>query len=370
MDSERTRRIRRMAVVPLCFVGLAMLAQAAAEQLTVVSWGGVYTRSQILGFVRDFEQSSGIDVEMIDYTGGIEEIRSQVRAYNIKWNVVDLELFDAMRACDEGLLVEIDPASLPPAPDGTAATEDFVDGALTRCAVGNVAFATVIAYDRDRLERGPETIEDFFDLRGFPGKRGLRRTPMTNLEWALISDGVESARVYDVLDTEEGVDRAFAVLDRIKPQIEWWELGEEAVRLLETDSVAMTSAYNGRIHSAAQRGEPFEILWDHNVRFWDVWGIPKHTENLDAALAFVRFATSTRSLANQSEHIAYGPLRKSSLRLLDSETRENLPTADKNAASGFATNAQWWGEHLPELQIRFDRWLERSVNVPKDLPGR
>ncbi|MGK7295854.1 MAG: ABC transporter substrate-binding protein, partial [Candidatus Wenzhouxiangella sp. M2_3B_020] len=357
MGSKRMRRIRRWGIVPLGLLGLAMLAQAATEQLTVVSWGGVYTRSQILGFVRDFEQSSGIDVEMIDYAGGIEEIRSQVRAYNVKWDIVDLELFDAIRACNEGLLVEIDPASLPPAPDGTPATEDFVEGALMPCGVGNVAFATVIAYDRDRLERAPERIEDFFDLRKFPGQRALRRTPITNLEWALIADGVDPDRVYDVLDTEEGVDRAFAMLDRIKPQLQWWELGEEAVRLLETDAVAMTSAYNGRIHSAVQRGEPFEILWDHHVRFWDVWGIPKHNENLDAALAFVRFATSTRSLANQSEHIAYGPLRESSLRLLDAETRKNLPTAQQNVDSGFANNAEWWGENLPELEQRFERWL-------------
>ena len=367
---ERKRRTRDVAQASMFVIGLAMMAQAAAESLTVVSWGGAYTRSQILGFVRDFERSSGIDVEMIDYAGGIEEIHSQVRSYNIKWDVVDLELFDAIRACEQGLLVEIDPAGLPSAPDGTPAIEDFVDGALMRCGVGNVAAATVIAFDRERFERAPEALEDFFDLRRFPGYRGLRRTPMTNLEWALIADGVEPDRVYEVLGTEEGVDRAFAMLDRIKPQIEWWDLGEEAVRLLETDAVAMTSAYNGRIHSATRRGESFEILWDHHVRFKDVWGIPKHGENLDAALAFVRFATSTRSLANQAEHIAYGPLRKSSLRLLDAETRRNLPTSDDNVASGFATDAQWWGENLPEMQVRFERWLERSVQVPRDQPGR
>ncbi len=372
MGSEGMRWINRAMLVPLCVAGLAMStrAQAATDELTAVSWGGVYTRSQILGFVRDFEQSSGIDVDMIDYAGGIEEIRSQVRSYNVKWDVVDLELFDAIRACDEGLLVEIDAASLPPAPDGTPATQDFVDGALMPCGVGNVAAATVIAYDRERFDRGPETIEDFFDLRRFPGQRGLRRTPMTNLEWALIADGVEPSRVYDVLGTEDGVDRAFAMLSRIKPQIEWWELGEDAVRLLETDAVAMTAAYNGRIHSAIERGEPFEILWHRHVRFWDVWAIPKHTENLDAALAFVRFATSTRSLANQAEHIAYGPLRKSSLRLLGPETRKNLPTAEENVASGFSSDAQWWGENLPELEQRFERWIETSVQVPKKLPGR
>jgi len=139
----------------------------------------------------------------------------------------------------------------------------------------------------------------------------------------------------------------------IKPQIQWWELGEEAVRPLETDAVAMTSAYNGRIDSAVQRAEPFTILWDHHVRLWDVWSIPKHVDDLDAALAFVHFATSTRSLANQAEHIPYGPMRASSLRLLDAETRKDFPTAEENVDSSFANNAQWWGENLPELRQRF-----------------
>ncbi|MGK7296249.1 MAG: hypothetical protein ACNS61_10560, partial [Candidatus Wenzhouxiangella sp. M2_3B_020] len=60
----------------------------------------------------------------------------------------------------------------------------------------------------------------------------------------------------------------------------------------------------------------------------------------------------------------------SSLRLLDAETRKNLPTAQQNVDSGFANNAEWWGENLPELEQRFERWLERSVQVPKDLPAR
>jgi len=370
MISRFRRRCRQAVMVSVGVIAAFSTAQAETDRLTAVSWGGAYTRSQILGFVRDFERSSGIDVEMIDYVGGIDEIRSQVRSYNVKWDVVDLELFDAIRACDEGLLVEIDPASLPTAPDGTPASEDFVEGALMPCGVGNVAAATVVAYSSSRLDQGPETLEDFFDLGKFPGRRGLRRTPMSNLEWALIADGVEPSRVYEILDTDDGLDRAFRSLDRIKQQIEWWELGEEAIRLLETDAVVMTSAYNGRVESAAARGEPFAIVWDHHVRFKDVWAVPRHSENEAAALAFLRFATSTRSLANQAQYIAYGPLRKSSLRLLDRDVLKRLPTAEENLELGFATDAQWWGENLPAIQRRFDRWVERSIQVPRELPGR
>ena len=363
------------AFVPL-MAALALLtawpsaATAADDELTVVSWGGAYTRSQILGFVRDFEKETGVDVEMIDYAGGIEEIRSQVRAWNVKWDIVDLQLYDAIRACNEGLLVEIDPATLPPGPDGTEASADFLPGALMPCGVGNLAGSTIIAWDHSRLGQAPTRLEDFFDVQAFPGRRGLRRTPQTNLEWALIADGVPPERVYDVLETEEGVDRAFEVLTKLKPHIEWWQLGEEAVRLLETGRVVMTSAYNGRIHSAAERGEPFSILWDHHARYIDVWSIPKHTERLDLALEFLRYATSTRSLAAQARYIPYGPLRRSSLVLLEPEVKANLPTGPANLEQMFQTDAAWWAEHLPALQARFERWAERPVMVPKDWPAR
>ena len=366
----------RLTIAAALIALLAADAATAADyaphtrELTVVSWGGAYTRSQIRGFVRRFEREHGIDVEMIDYTGGIEEIRSQVRAWNVKWDVVDFELFDAVRACNEDLLVEIDPSSLPPAPDGTAAARDFLGGSLLPCAVGNVAWATVVAFDPEAVERAPKSLEDFFDIKRFPGHRGLRRTPKTNLEWALIADGVKPERVYSVLDTEKGVDRAFRVLDRIKPAIRWWAHGEEAVRLLETGQVTMTSAYNGRIDTANADGASYEILWDNHVRFRDAWGIPKNGENIEAALAFVRFASSTESLADQAKFINYGPLRRSSLEDLPEDLLARLPTSESNLPRGFDTNSAWWSEHIQELQVRFEHWIERPFQVPRDWPSR
>src|SRR3546814_4432365 len=69
----------------------------------------------------------------------------------------------------------------------------------------------------------PSSLQDFFDLERFPGPRGLRRTPMTNLEWALLADGVPGDKVYSLLRTEAGVARAFAKLATIRDDIVWWE---------------------------------------------------------------------------------------------------------------------------------------------------
>ena len=172
-----------------------------------------------------------------------------------------------------------------------------------------------------------------------------------------------------MLGTEEGVDRAFKMLDRIKPLIECWDLGEEPFgcwkRRGGDDQRLQRPNLQRRRARRAVRNHLRQLF-----AFHDIWSIPTHTKNLDAALAFVRFATSTRSLANQAKHITYGPLRKSSLKLLSPEIQKNLPTAPGNVESGFATDAQWWGQNLTALQQRFERWAKRSIQVPKELPGR
>jgi len=365
-NCRRTLRTLQTAL----FLALALLRSETfgEETLNVVSWDGAYVRSQMLGFIRPYEEATGNRVNLIQYTGGIDEIRQQVRALNVKWDVVDLELFDAIRACNEGLLETFDPEELPPAPDGTPAGEDFIELKQTACGVGNVVSATAVGYRTDRFENPPNALEDFFDLAAYPGRRGLRRSPMGNLEWALIADGVPPTEVYEALSTDRGLERAFDVLDRIKPFVEWWRTGHEAIRFLETDRVAMTSVFNGRVAVAAERGQPLALLWDHQLWYYDVWGIPKNGRNTELARNFVYFATSTESLAGQARYIPYGPMRISSMNLLEPEQRQQLPTSPAHLTTAIPLDANWWSENLHRIAPLFERWATRPVMVPKYMP--
>jgi len=340
---------------------------SAAESLTVVSWGGAYTRSQVKAYHEPFEKKTGIDINSEDYNGGIAQIKAQVQSGNVKWDVVDLEPSDVSRACDEGLLEEIDHGMLPPAPNGTPAEEDFVPGGLQDCAVATIVWSTVYAYDSSKFPgKKPRFIADFFDLDTFPGKRGLRKTPLVNLEWALMADGVPTDQVYDVLATDEGAQRAFAKLDTIKHQVVWWEAGAQPPQMLADGEVAMTSAYNGRLFNAiAKEGKPFVIVWDGQVWSIDMWGIVRGTPNLEAALEFVKFSTDTQRLADQARWISYGPARKSSVPLISTHAEtgtpmaEHMPTAPDNFKNALATNVEFWADHQDELNERFNVWLAR-----------
>jgi len=344
----------------LAVMGAASSADAT-DALTVVSWGGAYTNSQVKAYHQPFEKKTGIKVDSEDYNGGLAQIRAQVETGNVIWDIVDLELSDAVRGCDDGLLEKLDAAQLPPAPDGTPPQDDFIPGTLLECAVGEIVWSTVVAFDRSKFpESRPWTIQDFFDVERFPGKRGLRRSPRVNLEWALMADGVPTAQIYEVLATQEGIDRAFRVLDKIKSHVVWWETGAQPPQLLADGEVVMTSAYNGRLYNAIfKEKKPFEIIWDGQVWDIDLWGVVKGTRNLDAALEFVKFSTDTQRLADQAKYISYGPVRRSSMAIVNAKVRPHLPTSPDNFANSLQNDFEWWADNQQEMDERFTAWLAK-----------
>jgi putative spermidine/putrescine transport system substrate-binding protein len=350
-------------------VGSAGITTASAEtEMVVVSWGGAYTKSQQLAY-HDPYMALNPDIKIINDDSSSEaaaKIRAQAEAGNVTWDLVDVEPDVAIALCDEGLLVEFDYGKdFLPAPDGTSAADDFGAAAeVSPCFVPQIVFSTTFGYRTDILKDGPKTIHDVFDLKKFPGKRSLQKHPVGNLEWALIADGVDAADVYDVLDTEEGVDRAFAKLDTIKDQVIWWSKGAQPGQLLADGEVVIASAYNGRLFAAIEENkQPIGMMWDWQLFGLDGWVVPVGAPNMDAVMTYLKFATDTQRLADQAKYIAYGPARASSAPLvgkhevLGIEMGPHMPTAPANAKHTILKDVGWWADHNDELRERFEAWL-------------
>ena len=354
--------MKKTLILTTALTGFAFAASAA--EVTVMSWGGAYTKSQVEAYHKPFTAETGIAVNSVDADNPATPIKAQVEAGNVTIDVADVEYSDAIRLCDEGLLEEIDTSALPAAPDGTAAEDDFIEGALTDCAVANIVWSTVFAYNTENNATSPDSIDDFFNLADFPGKRGMRKSAKANLEMALMADGVPAADVYDMLETDEGVDRAFAKLDTIKDEIVWWEAGAQPPQLLADGEVVMSTAYNGRIFNAAVgEGQPFNIIWDGQILDFDLFVIPKGAPNKEEALEFIKFSTATEQLAAQASWISYGPARQSSGALvgtfMDGETEmaPHMPTAEANLTNALVNNFEFWADRDTELSERFNAWL-------------
>lgn len=345
----------------------AIAARDQPQTLTVVSWGGSYGRAVDEGAILPFTDSTGIPVNVEDYHGGLAEIRAQVEVGDIHWDVVSLEIADAVRACDERLLEPIDIDALPPGHDGTPAAEDFVPESQTTCGAGFLYASTVYAYNEDYIHgEQPATMADFFDLERFPGRRGMRRVPQGNLEFALTADGVPRGQVYSTLDTPEGVDRAFRKLDTIRDEVIWWEAGAQPQQMLADGEVVMSTAYNGRVFNArVEEGQPFVIVWDSQLLVVGQIGILRGTPRLQEALSYVAFATSAESLARISSRITYSPTRRSGMPLVTHHIPTgvalgpHMPATPDNAARALLYDWAFWVDRQDDLNERFSAWLAR-----------
>ena len=365
---QKTNREYAMKKILILSTALCAVAGVARADLTVMSWGGAYGAAQTEAHVKPWAAKTGNPAVMVDADNPAQPIKAMVEAGNVTVDVALVEYADAVRLCDEGVLEPIDPAMLEPAPDGTAAIDDFFPGAVTECGVSTDTWANVYAYDTTKFpaDAAPTTAADFFDLTKFPGKRGLKKGAKANLEFALIADGVAPADVYATLATPEGVDRAFAKLDTIKKDVVWWEAGAQAPQLLADGEVVMTTAYNGRIFGAAiDEGKPFQIVWDGQTYENELYVVPKGAPNKDWAMDFIKFATSTEGLRAQASNISYGPPRKSAnvekLMYKDGKTEmgPHLPTNPDNMKNSLLTSSDFWVDHDSELNERFQSWLSQ-----------
>ena len=224
-----------LAVASFLAVSPALATQADAEDrkpgtdaeptgpsrpLTVASWGGAYSQSQRIAFVKPFESEAGTKVRLVVHNGAFDKLKRRDRSKPPEWDVVDASAGTIENACREGLLEQISHANLADGDNGTPAEEDFLEGALHECGVASVAWSATIAYDRSALKKAkPSTARDLFDAEKFPGKRALPQNPKYVLALALMADGVMPAYVYRHLETAPGVERALGVLDRIGDRI-------------------------------------------------------------------------------------------------------------------------------------------------------
>ena len=367
-EGTRWQRPVLRAAAPLAAVLFAFATPAHAEDdrtLTVVTWGGTYEASQHEAYFEPFEAATGIAVETVRYDGSLEALRAHLADGETTWDVIDLIRADAVRACEEGLLEKIDPAILEPAPDGTPAQDDFLDGAIRPCSITQLVFSTVIAYDNRAFPgEKPRRVEDFFDTERFPGKRALRKAPVALFEWALMAYGVPRQQLYELLSTERGFDLALAKLESIREELVWWQGGQEPVDLLRQGKVAMASGYNGRFfHARAVEGTPISVIWDGQLLDFNAWAIPQGADDGDLARRFIAFATQTPRLAAQANRISYGPARESAQRRVGLHVtagvpmRPYLPTAERHMETAIARDHTWYAQTVDLRQRRFRQWL-------------
>lgn len=332
----------------------AGVAAAQDVEITYAGSGGGLAQVMDMLFDKPFAEATGIRIKALATTDRVSAMRAMMQAGNPIWDVAELTPIEYATASIEGWLEPMDWDVIDP--NGLQPPE-------ARLADAGIAatYSTILAQRTDKLPEGRKMTSwaDFWDVETFPGPRALQDSVMENLEFALLADGVEAKDLYTVLATEEGVDRAFAKLDEIKPHVvSFWSAGAQPVQMLSDGEVAFTTAWNGRITQLKAEGVPVETVWNGGAIKPSYVGILKGTRHKKEAEQYVAFMIGDPVRgAEFAKLVAYPSMVKGLYDHIDPEAGREMPTHPDNIAGQFVVDAVFWARNMDALQERWQEWL-------------
>jgi len=152
--------IKLMATTCLTLTaGFAVADGHMADEMTIVSWGGAYSASQQNAYHDPYMEMTGVSIINDESSAeAVAKLRAMNEAGNVTWDVVDVVASDAIRLCDEGLALEIDPdTQLADGDDGSKASDDFGDLLVSDCFIPQIVYSTTVGYRTDLVGDTPPT---------------------------------------------------------------------------------------------------------------------------------------------------------------------------------------------------------------------
>lgn len=319
---------------------------SAATQITVADPGGPFGPAFRKAFYDPFEKATGNRiVNVAREAEPTAQFKAMVDTKSYTWDVCTLTLSarDILKAQDL-----LDPIGF-----AHADVPKLIPAAISPEFMGTDVYSTIFAFRTDRVKTAPASWADFFDVEKFPGRRSLRKNPIDTIEQALLADGVPLDKLYPL-----DVDRAFKVLDRIKPHINvWWTGGAQSTQLLQSGEVDMISGWNARLQAAVDGGVPAKIVWNQGLYSIEGWGLPKGGPKADVARQFVRFCADPKQQAIYTESLAYGPTNLDAYQSISAERAKLLPTSPDNLKLMAIANENWWSANRAKVSERYNAWL-------------
>jgi putative spermidine/putrescine transport system substrate-binding protein len=324
-------------------------SEELASSITAMTWGGTWTEAEVAGYHLPFTKETGIEVKTATPMD-VTKFRVAAESGNYEVDVALLPPYDFFLAKEQGLL---DPIDMDLVDTSTLSPDLEVD----EFGIPGSLVAQQIAYRKDAFpDGGPEGWADFWDVEKFPGKRSLQDTPIGNIEYALIADGMEIEDLYPL--DEKKIDRAFKSLDKIKPHIlTWWDTPALSQQLITDGEVDLMMLFSGRA-SALSPDANVGVSWEQANQNVGYWSIVKGTPRAQEAHMLIDTAMKPENQATFSRTIdfGYGTVSPEGSDFFTEEELSKMPSHPDNFSKGFKVDNEWWGQNLSEILPRWEQW--------------
>jgi putative spermidine/putrescine transport system substrate-binding protein len=324
-------------------------SRAQSNTLVFASFGGSIITSQRAFYLNAFEKETGIKV--IDVPDvSMAKLKTMADAGNAEWDLAQsIGLWLPQKAADgRSVWTALDYSQL--------TTDGIPDFMKTEFGVSNLAFAVTFAYNTKSFKpgQGPSNWAEFFDVKKFPGKRGLYNSPRDTFEAALLSDGVRKENLYPL-----DADRALKRLGQIKDQIVWWDRYPQGANLLASGEfvASITAQSSVRQLLADDPSTPIFQVWDGpGIMTLDYLSIPRGAKNKAGAVKLINYMLDPKRQAMFSKETHMGPSNEKALAMLDKKTLEALPSYYYQQGALVPRDELYWVDNIVPLTERFNAW--------------
>ena len=330
-------------------------ALAAGERELVFAGGtGGYAALVKKHFLDPFSEASGITI--IDAGGTYGEKLAKLKAMGevgqFEWDVVTLSADHLVQQNAQHLL-DLGPAC-------GAIPNVAANGVAGACLGHGVLFdigGGVMAYNGELFgKEPPSSWADFWNVEKYPGPRALPDigTPWWPMIAALLADGVPPDQLFPL-----DVDRAFAKLDEIKPEVAvWWKSGDQSQQIWRSGEVVMAQMYAGRAMGLRKEGLPLGVSWNGAPLDAAAWCVLKAAKHPKAGLALLNYIY-TRPEAHAAFAAESGGITamRDAFALLDPQAQGVAATNPDNWKGIVQIDRTWLGQSHQDVLERWTTWL-------------
>lgn len=314
------RRLMGTAGAAAAVTGAAALgvrpARAQARPFTFVSWGGALSATEKVAFMDPASKKLGFEIANTSPTT-YAKLKAMVEAKAVEWDLVDVGGRFIFQGRDQGLLEAIDYKIV----DASKLDKGWVTSHGIFTSIG----ATVIAWSTKAFpaDRAPKSWKDFWNVKEFPGARGLYNLLYYNYEAALLAAGLKKSEIYPA--TEEKVKQAIAKCKELKPHVKvWWTAGAQPPQLLSSGELALSSAWSGRILDAKKESPAVDMTYKDGIAWGNAYVVPKGTPNKEKAMRLINYCISEEAQLRLLPVGTYGPVLTSAAAKADPYQARNL----------------------------------------------
>jgi putative spermidine/putrescine transport system substrate-binding protein len=347
-------------LVGLVIVFTALSVYAADKELVIQTWGGETLKGNRLAFYDQFEKETGIKI-VTPTAGGdlMGRVASQVRSKNVEWDIVwPADIGVVEDAANKGLLEAIDYNIV------KNNLKDMVPGSVTKYGLGHELSSIVVTYNTKLFpgDNHPNSWAGFYDPVKFPGPRANDTNwagPVYSFFSALLADGVPPDKLVPI-----DYQRAFKVLDRIKPHVKvWYQSGDKVMQVLIDQEVVMAKTTDMRSSKAIDLGAQTAVVWNQALAFINYVSVVKGAPHKQAAWQFFNFYTQPKLQAKYMDYMKVSTCNPKGIdHLSPTEAKKLLlyPDNYKKSISTFTTqNTQWLIDHQAEMLEKWNAWLTK-----------